>query len=398
MNRRPRLRAAIAASAVLVTASTLAACANSSNNSATSSTPYNVVLVADLSGLDASAGTAPAAAVQVAVGKINAEGGINGRKINLQVVDGQSSTSVALAAGQQAVSSNALAVMLFGTSAEAAALQPLLQQAKVPFLSGGIPDESVYPAQLGLYQPGVTAKQNGEGIAAFVKAKLGGNLAGKVVDIAAINAPFVDTVIKSATALLKADGATIKTTQRYNFGIASFATQAGTIAQDKPDAVLTLGAADDTIVVSKALRAAGSNALQVGMAVAAAPGELQQVADANYWALTEANYARDSAVFMAAAKAAGKQDAVVGSPFASTAWDATYILAEALRNCASGCKSGSDLNTALESLGGYVVPGNVAYGPVGFSKTSHVAGSVVKFHNYDPATSKWSVSDAIDVK
>ena len=87
--------------------------------------------------------------------------------------------------------------------------------------------------------------------------KVRGGLAGKTVDIAAINSPYVDVIINDASASLKAAGAKVANVERYNLPLASFATQAGTIARDKPAVVLILGSTDDTVVVSKALTSAG---------------------------------------------------------------------------------------------------------------------------------------------
>ena len=393
---RPRFRVVFATIAALLPVLALSGCGSANGGSGSADGPFKLVLISDLSGAFASGSKPGAAGVEVAVDAINDAGGVNGRKIDLEVIDGQSNPDVALAAAQKAEASNPLAVLLFGSSAGASKLTPLLQSARIPFISGAISDESIYPPQPGLYQPGLTAKQNAEAIYQFVKQKLNGDLAGKTVDIAAINSPFVDVVIQGASEQLAADGATVNSAERYDYGIASFTTQAGKIARDNPDVVLTLGADNDTIVVNKALAAAGSHAITVGMAVAAAPEVLEQIDSANYYALTENAYARDVPEFVAAADKDGKKDDILGSTFSATGWVAINILAEALKSCDDGC-DGAKLNTALEQLADFKVPGGVAYGPITFSSSDHVGASIVKFHNFDSKTDTWSESDPINV-
>jgi len=393
---RPRFRVVFATIAALLPVLALSGCGSANGGSGSADGPYKLVLISDLSGAYASGSKPGAAGVEVAVDAINDAGGVNGRTIDLQVIDGQSNPDVALAAAQKAVASNPLAVLLFGSSAGASKLTPLLQSARIPFISGAISDESIYPPQPGLYQPGLTAKQNADAIYQFVKQKLNGDLAGKTVDIAAINSPFVDVVIQGASAQLEADGATIPSVERYDYGIASFTTQAGKIARDIPDVVLTLGADNDTIVVNKALAAAGSHAITVGMAVAAAPEVLEQIASANYYALTENAYARDVPDFLAAADKAGKKEDILGSTFSATGWVAINILVDALKSCDASC-DGAKLNAALEQVADFKVPGGVAYGPITFSASDHVGASIVKFHNYDPKTDTWTESDPINV-
>ena len=99
----------------------------------------------------------------------------------------------------------------------------------------------------------------------FVKQHESGSLSGKVIDIAAINSPYVAVIVKDVSTLLKGSGGKVASVEQYDLPLASFATQADAIARDKPNVVLTLGSTDDTVVVSKALTAAGVGALQVGI-------------------------------------------------------------------------------------------------------------------------------------
>jgi branched-chain amino acid transport system substrate-binding protein len=369
--------------------------ASGSSSAAASGGSYNIALVSDLSGAFSGVSAPGAAGVEVAVDNINANGGINGKKLNLSVTDSQSSASLALSASQKAIAGNPLALFMLSGSADAAAIGSLAQAAHIPLLSPALSDTSVYPAQPYLYQPSLTAQQDAQAMYAFVKQQEG-SLSGKVVDVAAINSPYVQLIITDVSKLLKAQGAKVNAAQQYNLPLASFATQANAIARDKPNVVLTLGSTDDTVVVSKALTQAGVSALQVGIPSGAAQQTLQQINSAKYYALTADPYSSETPSFLAAAAEYGKKTDVSGSIFAMSGWVAVYMLADALKQCGAAC-TGSQLNTALQNVSDLTIPDGVSYGPVAFSSTNHVAVSTVRFRSYDPATGKFSESAPVSV-
>jgi branched-chain amino acid transport system substrate-binding protein len=370
--------------------------ANGSSSSGSSGGAYNVVLISDLSGGFSSVSAPGAAGAEVAVDAINASGGVNSKKLNLQVIDSQSSANMALTAAQKAVAANPLALIMLSGSAGASAITSLVQSAHVPFLSPALPDTSVYPAQPYLYQSSLTAQQDAQAMYQFVKQRENGSLSGKSIDIAAINSPYVDVIIKDVSTLLKGSGGKVASVERYNLPLASFATQADAIARDKPNVVLTLGSTDDTVVVSKALTAAGVGALQVGIPSGAGQGTLQQIGSANYYAMTADPYPSELPSVLAIADSHGKKTEMSGSIFSMSGWVTVYMLADALKLCGDSCSS-TALNGALERVSNFTVPNGVSYGPVTFSGSDHAAVSTVRFRSYDPATRQFSESDPINV-
>jgi branched-chain amino acid transport system substrate-binding protein len=377
-------------------AGTAAAAANGSSSSGSSGGAYNIVLISDLSGDFSSVSAPGAAGAEVAVDNLNASGGVNGKKLNLQVLDSQSSASMALTAAQKAIAENPLALIMLSGSAGASAITSLVQSARVPFLSPALSDTSVYPAQPYLYQPSLTAQQDAQAMYQFVKQHENGSLAGKVIDIAAINSPYVEVIIKDVSALLKGSGGKVATVEQYDLPLASFATQADAIARDKPNVVLTLGSTDDTVVVSKALTAAGVGALQVGIPSGAGQDTLQQIRSANYYGMTADPYPSELPSLLAIAGSYGKKAEMSGSIFSMSGWVTVYVLADALKLCGDSCSS-TALNAALERVSDFTVPDGVSYGPVTFSGSDHAAISTVRFRSYNPATGQFTESSPINV-
>jgi branched-chain amino acid transport system substrate-binding protein len=303
---------------------------------------------------------------------------------------------VALTAAQKAVSGNPLAVMMFSGSAGASAITNLVQSTKVPFLSGGLNDSSVYPAQPYLYQPSLTAKQDAEAMFHFVQQKLNGALSGATVDVAAISSPYVDVIINDAKTLFNGAGAKLGGIERYNLPLPSFATQANAISRDKPAVVLILGSTDDSVVVVKALKAAGVNTLEVGIPSGAGQDTLQQAGSANYYALTANPYPSDLPTLLSIAARYGHKTDMSGSIFSMSGWVTAYAIADALKICGTSCTS-QQLNSALERISNATIPDDVSYGPVTFTPTDHVAVDVVRFHSYEPSTGTFVQSAPITV-
>jgi branched-chain amino acid transport system substrate-binding protein len=378
-------------------ASTSSGSGSSSGSTSASSSggSYKVALISDLSGPFSSVSAPGAAGAEVAVDNINASGGINGKQLDLQIIDSQSDPTTALTAAQKAVSENPLAMLMFSGSAGASAITNLAQSAQVPMLSPGIPDTSLYPPKPYLYQPSLTAQQTAQAMYQFVQQKEG-SLSGDTVDVAAINSPYVDLIISDVQKLVQGDGGKVASVERYNLPLASFATQANAIARDKPKVVLVMGADDDSVVVSKALTAAGLSALQVGIPSGAGQDTLQQIGSANYYGLTADPYPSELPSFLAVANKYGKQTAVSGSIFSMAGWVTVYMLADALKQCGASCSS-AELNSWLEKVSNYTVPDGVSYGPVTFSSSDHIAVSTVRFRSYDPSTSKFTLSAPISV-
>ena len=402
MRVQRRHRTILGAGLAAISLLALAACGNGagaatgSSSSGSSGGAYNAVLISDLSGDFSSVSAPGAAGAEVAVANINASGGVNGKKLNLQVIDSQSSASLALSAAHKAVAENPLALLMLSGSAGASAITSLMQSVHVPFLSPALTDTSVYPAQPYLYQTSLTAQQDAQAMYQFVKQHENGSLSGKVIDIAEINSPYVDVIVKDVSTLLKGSGGKIAMVEQYDLPLASFATQADAIARDKSNVVLTLGSTDDTVVVSKALTAAGVGALQVGIPSGAGQDTLQQIGSANYYAMTADPYPSELPSVLAIAGSYGKKTKMSGSIFSMSGWVSVYMLADALKLCGDSC-SGTALNDALQRISNFTVPEGVSYGPVTFSGSDHAAVSTVRFRGYDPATRQFSESDPINV-
>jgi branched-chain amino acid transport system substrate-binding protein len=150
MNTRSRTRAVAAACAVVL-ASSLAACGGDGAGDASGTGPIRILSVTGYTGLLASPANAVKRGMQAAVNDVNANGGIDGRDLELTTEDNQSDAQRGLTLIQKAIDSGETPDLIVPgvSSAEALAVAPLLSRQQVVGLgatsSSELDDPSKFP-------------------------------------------------------------------------------------------------------------------------------------------------------------------------------------------------------------------------------------------------------------
>src|SRR5258705_6682103 len=98
--------------------------------------PIRIAFANSLSGPSAPAGTESLVATQLAIDEVNAKGGVNGRPIELVLVDDASNPAVARANAQAIADSPCVAVLGHFLSSTSLAAAPAYQDARIPALTG----------------------------------------------------------------------------------------------------------------------------------------------------------------------------------------------------------------------------------------------------------------------
>lgn len=137
-------RPVVAAVAALTLALTLSACGGSDSGS-TSDGPIKVGLVLSLSGPAAPFGAPTKNAIDAVVAKTNADGGINGRKIELITYDDKTDPTEAAKGARSVIDDGAVVIIGSSTGSGTLALAPVAAAAKIPVLAGNSTDEVVDP-------------------------------------------------------------------------------------------------------------------------------------------------------------------------------------------------------------------------------------------------------------
>lgn len=376
-------------------AETSAPTGESSSPAAPTGEPWVIPFLNDVTGTIAVSFLPAYSGFQTYMDMVNDNGGVLGRPIQVELHDAQSNPDVALTEAQKILGEDPLLFAHMGSSAAAARINPVVAPEGVAYIGGSVGDDVLFPAQPNIYQVGLTAGLQGQAIAKQIDVLLDG-LDGKTVAVAAGNSPYIDNVIKAATDVIEAEGGSIGATERFDFGIPSFAAQAGNIVADGPDAVILLAPANDTVTVGSALAAAGHEGPMVGFNGAAALEVLQRLgeAGASYYAPTEVEFPSLNEELMAVAAEHGTDADIAASTFSAAGWAMASLIVEALNLCGADCTT-ETFGPAFESITDFVVPMGVYTGPVSFGPDDHVSASQVRFHTWDTAGGAVSSSEPI---
>ena len=362
----------------------LAASACTGSKGATSTTgsdaPYNVDVISSLTGASSSAGVAVADAYKTVFNEVNSAGGINGHKVNiLNVYDDQTSPSVATGLARKAVADRPVAI-LFGAaaSAEAPAVLPVFQEAKLPVFSTTIYSFGLFPWNF-TEQP--TPGQFAILVTNDAKAALG-SLTGKKVAFITAASPAGQAIAAGVKTAVAAAGGTVSDTEFQPVGAAAFSSGASNILSSGADVVVIGDTQDSTIVESKALLSAGFKG-PIRSVSQGSPLVLQTINSPQFQGALQSAPANPGTGMNAAAQKAGTARSTSATNF-TNAWINAYMLVKSLEKCDYPCPPAA-LQKAAESLGTFTIPGDATFGSLFLSPTSHNAITVAQNFAWDPA-------------
>src|SRR3977135_1866317 len=159
---------ALAASVVLG-AST--GCAALGNSPVQSSGPIKIGMVTSLTGNYAPLGTNDKLAAQQVVDGVNAKNGINGRKIELDIVDDGSDPNQSVIQFNKVLGDGVVAVLGPPQSTADLAVKPVANDKKMPTISLGAADEQVVPVTPYMWQTAPLSSQVAKVCVEFIKSQ-----------------------------------------------------------------------------------------------------------------------------------------------------------------------------------------------------------------------------------
>ncbi|MBV9578273.1 MAG: ABC transporter substrate-binding protein [Chloroflexi bacterium] len=223
------------------------ACAALGNSSASSSGPIKVGMVTSLTGNYAPLGTNDKLAAQQIVDGINAKNGINGRTIDLEIVDDGSDPNQSVIQFNKVIGDGVVAVLGPPQSTADLAIKPVANDKKMPTISLGAADDQVVPVTSYMWMTAPLSSQVANVCVASMQAQGKTKLA-MLYDTK--NAYAVAGHDATKTALDKAgiqlvDDETFETTQT------NFAPQFAKITEAKPDMLLVWATGAPPVVITK---------------------------------------------------------------------------------------------------------------------------------------------------
>ena len=369
MHSKPlRLVAAISAVAFLVTSG--AGSAATSHKHAAK--PYHIAIVGSMTGLVGYIGTSWAAGAQTVFKYVNSRGGVNGHKITWTIYDDQSSVTVSPGAAQQALGSNPVAIMDGTASGFFNSRYPVYQSAQVPVFSDSAIAQGLQPW---LYSDFPTVPQSAAAFVGMVTGYYHGVIRGKKVAMIAADTAGSRAQVPLVKALLSRKNASLVDAEYQPIGAPSFTSGAANILAAGADAVVISDTTTDGIVEAKALLDSGFKGPILSNYGAAAPEVFQAVASPQFYGQYLAPPVTKGTLAYTLAKRYGYLSLSTNVRY-QLGWSGAYTLVNGLTKCTYPC-SAKALETAIDGLGHYKVPGGVQFGPYFASPSNH---NILKFY------------------
>jgi branched-chain amino acid transport system substrate-binding protein len=355
--------------------------------------PYKIGYLVDASGPGQSIFSPTLEGFRLYVDRINASGGINGRKLEILVRDVQVDPQRSASAAQELVSNGVIAIAGLTLTNTHMAVYAAMNKTDVPVIAG-------YPANVGvILPPKARARAYGVGLAFEMTGEIGGLLArnaspkGKSFVCTVFESPGGFVACDSAIAGAKAAG--FETAERVTFPFQQrdFRPVAEKLAQMKPDVLMVILGRDRTLSFLPALAEAGYKGTLLSMEAGTGDDVLRQAAKASpgFEVYSYSRYAGTGQgtgaqldALTAELKKSGKTEAYA---FHSGGWTLGIVLVDALKRCGDKCTP-SSLNTALEKTN--VAAEGLTGAPIRFSSTDHYGPTAYRLFHYNRATDKFN--------
>ncbi|MBV9542915.1 MAG: ABC transporter substrate-binding protein, partial [Chloroflexi bacterium] len=147
------------------------ACSALGGPQAQNSGPIKIGMVSSLTGNYAPLGTNDKLAAQQVVDGVNNKGGINGRKIDLEIVDDGSDPNQSVIQYNKVLSDGAVAVLGPPQSTADLAIKPVANEKKIPTVSLGAADEQVVPVTSYMWMTAPLSSQVAQTCVNFIKSQ-----------------------------------------------------------------------------------------------------------------------------------------------------------------------------------------------------------------------------------
>ena len=382
-------RRLVALSGLLALAGMVAAACGSSGSGGSAgetSGPYVIGMSNDQSGPISALGLQGAAGLHTYIDYLNANGGVNGRKIDFISLDDQSNPALGRTDYQELAEKKALVMTGCVYTAVCQAAAPLVSQYKIPIISEGGPNNDLFPAKPYLYsndlpqglQPIVMVDE----VAALAKAAHITKV--RLAWIGANTASDNDGVTTLRQLVAQRPGWSLVGVEELPLTVTDASPEAQALAGDKPNFIIGVHNDANIIPTVEALRTAGVTAPVVNVTAGSSDSTFQTL-KGNFIAWRTYASPSDPAIPAAAtmlqrAAKYGEQKEATGSYFTQGYVEGMLIQA-ALEKCGKDCSTGEQFNAALQKVTSLNADG-LSAPPLGFGPTRHVLNLSAVFYQW----------------
>lgn len=209
--------------------------------------PIKIGMVTSLTGNYAPLGTNDRLAALQVVDAVNAKNGINGRKIDLEIVDDGSDPNQTVIQYNKVLGDGAVAVLGPPQSTADLAIKPVANEKKIPTISLGAADEQVVPVTPYMWMTAPLSSQVARVCIEFIKSQ-GKHSVAMLTDTK--NA-YAVSGHDSTKKLLDGSGLTLVDDETFETSQTNFAPQFAKIADLHPDFLLVWATGAPPVVITK---------------------------------------------------------------------------------------------------------------------------------------------------
>jgi branched-chain amino acid transport system substrate-binding protein len=224
------------------------ACAALGNSPVQSSGPIKIGMVTSLTGNYAPLGTNDKLAAQQIVDGVNAKNGINGRKLELEIVDDGSDPNQSVIQFNKVIGDGVVAVLGPPQSTADLALKPIANDKKMPTVSLGAADEQVVPVTPYMWMTAPLSSQVAKTCIDFIK----GQGKTKLAMLTDTKNAYAVSGHDATKKILDQAGVQLLADESFETTQTNFAPQMAKIVDAKPDVLLVWATGAPPVVITKA--------------------------------------------------------------------------------------------------------------------------------------------------
>jgi branched-chain amino acid transport system substrate-binding protein len=253
-------------------------------------------VVNSLSGPFAAFGERYRTGLQIALDEVNADGGINGEELQLEIQDDRSEAQSALAAVESLINQDVPLIIGSYASSITGPMAQLMTREEVPLIVLGSADDSITrPGSPWVFR----AKHNSTIVARtyfdyFDYLRERGDVELKTVAMLYGNGAWPTSLAKAGKEFAQERGYEVVGDQAYDQGTSDFRPILNRFRSEEPDILYIVSYADDGVAITRQLREVGVNAHVIAIDTSAAlPNYPDQVGDLAEYVATVVSWSKD---------------------------------------------------------------------------------------------------------
>ncbi|WP_051191537.1 branched-chain amino acid ABC transporter substrate-binding protein [Microbacterium luticocti] len=380
------LQIAAAAALVLATAGCSGGLAGGGDKSGGGDAgPIVLGMIAPFSGSESAFGDYMKNGAQLAVNEINADGGVNGRKLELKVEDGACDATTAVAAANKLVT-DGIAVSVGGyCSGSTLPTLPIFDSAKIPMIIPAANSNKLVEAGLpGVFLLNGTGTQQAQAAVAYAK-KSGIHTVATVDDSTAYSVDLATSFASQA----KDAGLTVTFTSTVTPGESDYSAVATQLAKQKPDMVYWTGYYQEGGLIVRQATDAGFDGLFL-VGDGSVDAKFAQIAGKGYTDKVLGTFTQTPDMLTGADTWIADYKKLAGAepgPYSTQSYDAVRVAAQAIKDAGS-----TDFDKVVAALKGLKDFKTFA-GPLTFTDQGTRTSGGFVIVKIDPATGNFVLKD-----